>query len=142
MAVNKINSRSPYFIVAAGSETVTTSDTDTYRLKIVQVVSGSEISSPGQGTSNTNITLKAIPVNFTSKCFKIFVTVIENPHCGESGVPFINKQTLFSLIRSFIFFFISITYPQSLKIMHVIHYPFYLLETYKQVYVVQFYSNY
>ena len=66
MAVNKINSRSPYFIVAAGSETVTTSDTDTYRLKIVQVVSGSEISSPGQGTSNTNITLKAIPVNFTS----------------------------------------------------------------------------
>ena len=67
MAVNKINSRSPYYVVGAGSEVVTTSDTDTYQLKIVQVNSdGSTSDSPGQGTSGSPITLRAIPVNFTS----------------------------------------------------------------------------
>lgn len=67
MAVNKINSRSPYYVIAAGSEVVTTSDTDTYQLKIVQVnADGSTSDSPGQGTSGSSITLRAIPVNFTS----------------------------------------------------------------------------
>ena len=67
MAVNKINSRSPYYVVGAGSEVVTTSDTDTYQLKIVQVNSdGSTSDSPGEGTSGSAITLRAIPVNFTS----------------------------------------------------------------------------
>ena len=66
MAVNKINSRSPYYVVASGSEVVTTSNTDTYQLKIVQVNSdGSTSDSPGQGTSGSPITLRAIPVNFT-----------------------------------------------------------------------------
>ena len=37
--------------------------------------------------------------------FQNVVTVIENPHCGVSGVPFINKQTLFSFIIFFIFSF-------------------------------------
>ena len=69
MAVNKINSRSPYYVVAAGSETTTSQDTqegrETYRLKIVQVVSGSDVESPGSGTSGQSIKLKAIPINFT-----------------------------------------------------------------------------
>ena len=67
MAVNKINSRSPYYVVGAGSEVVTTSDTDTYQLKIVQVNADESTSdSPGEGTSGVAIKLRAIPVNFTS----------------------------------------------------------------------------
>ena len=34
----------------------------------------------------------------TSKIFSIFEIAIENPHCGASGVPFINKQTSLLLI--------------------------------------------
>ena len=67
MAVNKINSRSPYYVIGAGSEVVTTSDTDTYQLKIVQVNADESTSdSPGEGTSGVAIKLRAIPVNFTS----------------------------------------------------------------------------
>ena len=33
------------------------------------------------------------PLNFTSKIFNIFDTASENPHCGASGVPFINRHT-------------------------------------------------
>ena len=43
---------------------------------------------------------------FTSKSFNIFVTAIENPHCGASGVPFMKRQTSFVsislLIKSFV----------------------------------------
>ena len=70
MAVNKVNSRSPYYIVASGSEGTTDQASEEgreiYRLKIVQVVNNAEVNSPGSGTSNVNITLRAIPVNFTS----------------------------------------------------------------------------
>ena len=77
MAVNKVNTRSPYYVVASGSEGSTignASETqeereakqEIYLLKIVQVVSNVEKNSPGDGTSNANITLRAIPVNFTS----------------------------------------------------------------------------
>ena len=77
MAVNKVNTRSPYYIVASGSEGSTTGDAsetqeereakqEIYLLKIVQVVNNVEKNSPGEGTSNANITLRAIPVNFTS----------------------------------------------------------------------------
>jgi len=66
MAVNKINSRSPYYIVAAGAEGSTTGDSsetqeereakqEIYKLNIVQVVSGSNVQSPGSGTSGTDI---------------------------------------------------------------------------------------
>ena len=76
MAVNKINSRSPYYIVAAGAEGSTTGDSsetqeereakqEIYKLNIVQVVSGSNVQSPGSGTSGTDIKLRAIPSNFT-----------------------------------------------------------------------------
>ena len=34
----------------------------------------------------------------TSKIFKILETAIEKPHCGASGVPFINKHTSLLLI--------------------------------------------
>ena len=50
--------------------------------------------------------LKILKVNFKSvnvledqsiregiKIFSMFETAIENPHCGASGVPFINKHT-------------------------------------------------
>ena len=77
MAVNKVNTRSPYYVVASGSEGSTignASETqeereakqEIYLLKIVQVVNNVEKNSPGEGTSNANITLRAIPVNFTS----------------------------------------------------------------------------
>ena len=36
-----------------------------------------------------------IPLKFNSRIFKIFETAIENPHCGASGVPFINKHISF-----------------------------------------------
>ena len=76
MAVNKINSRSPYYIVAAGTEGSTIGDSsetqeerdakqEIYKLNIVQVVSGSNVQSPGSGTSGTEIKLRAIPSNFT-----------------------------------------------------------------------------
>ena len=77
MAVNNVNTRSPYYVVASGSEGSTignASETqeereakqEIYLLKIVQVVNNVEKNSPGEGTSNANITLRAIPVNFTS----------------------------------------------------------------------------
>lgn len=70
MAVNKVNTRSPYYVVASGSEGSTDQTSEEgreiYLLKIVQVVNNVEKNSPGEGTSNTNITLRAIPVNFTS----------------------------------------------------------------------------
>lgn len=70
MAVNKVNSRSPYYIVASGSEGTTDQTSEEgreiYKLKIVQVVNNVEVNSPGSGTSNANITLRAIPINFTS----------------------------------------------------------------------------
>lgn len=76
MAVNKINSRSPYYIVAAGTEGSTTGDSsetqeerdakqEIYKLNVVQIVSGSNVQSPGSGTSGTDIKLRAIPSNFT-----------------------------------------------------------------------------
>ena len=33
------------------------------------------------------------PLKFTSRILSIFETAIEKPHCGASGVPFINKHT-------------------------------------------------
>jgi len=70
MAVNKVNSRSPYYIVASGSEGSTDQTSEEgreiYQLKIVQVVNNVEVNSPGEGTSASNITLRAIPINFTS----------------------------------------------------------------------------
>ena len=39
-----------------------------------------------------------IPLKFTFKCLSTLDTVIEKPHWGESGVPFINKQTSFFCI--------------------------------------------
>ncbi len=70
MAVNKVNTRSPYYVVASGSEGSTDQTSEEgreiYLLKIVQVVNNVEKNSPGEGTSNANITLRAIPVNFTS----------------------------------------------------------------------------
>ena len=45
------------------------------------------------------------PLKLTSRCFKTFDTANENPHCGTSGVPFINKQTSFSLRTLSIFCF-------------------------------------
>ena len=39
-----------------------------------------------------------IPLKFTFKCLRTLATTFENPHCGESGVPFINRHTsLFSI---------------------------------------------
>ena len=32
------------------------------------------------------------PLKLTSKILSIFETAIENPHCGASGVPFINNH--------------------------------------------------
>ena len=34
-----------------------------------------------------------IPLKLTFKCFNTFDIAKEKPHCGTSGVPFINKQT-------------------------------------------------
>ena len=59
----------------------------------------------GFSMATSNI-LKILEVNFKGinvlenqnlregiKIFKIFEAAIENPHCGASGVPFINKHT-------------------------------------------------
>ena len=69
-----------------------------------------------------------IPLKFTSKIFNIFEIAIENPHCGASGVPFINKQTSLFVISLLIKSFVccSIISPWFLLLKHAVHYPFFL----------------
>ena len=62
MATKKINSRSPYFITATGTEGTPEQD---LLINIVQVnADGTERNSPGVGTFGANITLRAKPINF------------------------------------------------------------------------------
>src|SRR3989338_6502704 len=45
--------------------------------------------------------------NSIPKSSRMLTTCAEKPHCGSSGVPFINKNTLTELIFSSIIFFVS-----------------------------------
>ena len=60
--------------------------------------------------SNVSSSKTLTPLKFTFKCFKTFETVIEKPHCGESGVPFLKANFILFLISNFILSLISIIF--------------------------------
>ena len=81
-------------------------------------------------------------LNLTFKCFKTFDTAKEKPHCGTSGVPFINKHTSFLSIKFFIFKLISlfiINFLLCLMLKHEVHFPFYFQVLCILFYVVRSY---